>query len=78
MQERLGIELTPELEADILERIQSNQAIVERQGPGENVTTYRMTLGAQVARVVFSHRSRKILTVMQSHLLTFNPKRPPK
>ncbi len=74
MKERLGIELTPELEADIIDRILKRRAVLEKKNPEKNCATYRLTIGGQVVRVVFGYREQKIVTVMQSRLLTFSPK----
>lgn len=75
MRQRLGIELTPELEAEIIARILARRAILEKQPPGKNAATYRLTIRGRVVRVVFGFREQKIITVMESRILTYNPKR---
>lgn len=73
LNERMGLRLTPELEAEILSRIRGRKAIPESQNNQENTVTYKMTIGGQVLRVVYSFRAQKVLTVMQSRLLTVKP-----
>lgn len=66
MRERFGVDLSQELTEALISRINSRSLLVESENKEDNTTVYKTTIGGQVCRVVYSHRTRKIVTIMKS------------
>ena len=71
--QRLGIKLTQSQIDEILGKIKRHELLVESENKEENSTIYKTVLKGKVFRIVYSHRSRQIITVMKSAALTFRP-----
>jgi len=71
--QRFGIKLTQSQIDEILGKIKRHELLVESENKEENSTIYKTVILGKVFRIVYSHRSRQIITVMKSAALTFRP-----